>query len=93
METSAKRIYEAAIGAPEDHLVIILAHNGPSGAIYQPKLIKSCSRCIHLLLLSTKRFRVSCFAGLGSCANDICGKDWVFGGGDNGDEGKISLPK
>ncbi|XP_023537032.1 uncharacterized protein LOC111798237 isoform X1 [Cucurbita pepo subsp. pepo] len=54
METSAKRIYEAAIGAPEDHLVIILAHNGPSG--------------------------------LGSCANDICGKDWVFGGGDNGDE-------
>lgn len=54
MKTSAKRIYEAAIGAPEDHLVIILAHNGPTG--------------------------------LGSCANDICGKDWEFGGGDYGDE-------
>ncbi|XP_038890595.1 uncharacterized protein LOC120080106 isoform X2 [Benincasa hispida] len=54
MKTSAKRIYEAAIGAPEDNLVIILAHNGPTG--------------------------------LGSCANDICGKDWEFGGGDYGDE-------
>lgn len=30
--------------------------------------------------------------GLGSCGNDICGKDWVFGsGGDNGDEGKQYL--
>ncbi|XP_022143123.1 uncharacterized protein LOC111013066 isoform X2 [Momordica charantia] len=54
MKTSAKKIYEAAIGTPEDHLVIFLAHNGPTG--------------------------------LGSCINDICGKDWVFGGGDNGDE-------
>ncbi|KAA8535308.1 hypothetical protein F0562_030311 [Nyssa sinensis] len=53
MNGSAKRIYEAAIGTPEDHLVILLAHNGPTG--------------------------------LGSNLNDICGKDWVFGGGDHGD--------
>ncbi|MBA0865885.1 hypothetical protein Goshw_016229 [Gossypium schwendimanii] len=53
MEGSAKRIYEAALGTPEDHLVILLAHNGPTG--------------------------------LGSELNDICGKDWVFGGGDHGD--------
>ncbi|KAL0552714.1 hypothetical protein IC582_011835 [Cucumis melo] len=54
MKASAKRIYETAIGAPEDHLVIILAHNGPTG--------------------------------LGSRADDICGKDWEYGGGDWGDE-------
>ncbi|EOY29605.1 Calcineurin-like metallo-phosphoesterase superfamily protein isoform 2 [Theobroma cacao] len=54
MEGSAKRIYEAAVGTPEDHLVILLAHNGPT-------------------------------AGLGSELNDICGKDWVFEGGDHGD--------
>ncbi|KAK6274021.1 hypothetical protein POUND7_011104 [Theobroma cacao] len=53
MEGSAKRIYEAAVGTPEDHLVILLAHNGPTG--------------------------------LGSELNDICGKDWVFEGGDHGD--------
>ncbi|XVF89235.1 hypothetical protein PTKIN_Ptkin19aG0114000 [Pterospermum kingtungense] len=53
MDASAKRIYEAALRTPEDHLVILLAHNGPTG--------------------------------LGSELNDICGKDWVFGGGDHGD--------
>ncbi|PSS13925.1 Bis(5'-nucleosyl)-tetraphosphatase, symmetrical like [Actinidia chinensis var. chinensis] len=53
MDGSAKRIYEAALGAPEGHLVILLAHNGPTG--------------------------------LGSNLSDICGKDWVFGGGDHGD--------
>ncbi|OMO90947.1 hypothetical protein COLO4_18762 [Corchorus olitorius] len=53
MDGSAKRIYEAAIRTPEDHLVVFLAHNGPTG--------------------------------LGSELNDICGKDWVFGGGDHGD--------
>ncbi|XP_022731945.1 uncharacterized protein LOC111286307 isoform X3 [Durio zibethinus] len=53
MDGSAKRIYDAALGTPEDHLVILLAHNGPTG--------------------------------LGSELNDICGKDWVFGGGDHGD--------
>ncbi|XWS17758.1 hypothetical protein CRYUN_Cryun33cG0095100 [Craigia yunnanensis] len=53
MDGSAKRIYEAALGTPEDHLVILLAHNGPTG--------------------------------LGSELNDICGKHWVFGGGDHGD--------
>ncbi|KAG5564134.1 hypothetical protein RHGRI_000351 [Rhododendron griersonianum] len=53
LDGSAKRIYEAALGAPEDHSVILLAHNGPTG--------------------------------LGSKINDICGRDWVFGGGDHGD--------
>ncbi|KAE8700425.1 Glycosyl hydrolase family protein with chitinase insertion domain [Hibiscus syriacus] len=53
MDASAKRIYEAVLGTPEDHLVILLAHNGPTG--------------------------------LGSELNDICGKDWVFEGGDFGD--------
>ncbi|XP_068344891.1 uncharacterized protein [Pyrus communis] len=31
MEGSAKRICEATLGAPEDHLIIFLAHNGPTG--------------------------------------------------------------
>ncbi|KAK2646686.1 hypothetical protein Ddye_021881 [Dipteronia dyeriana] len=53
MDGSAKRIYEAAMGTPKDHLIILLAHNGPTG--------------------------------LGSDLKDICGKDWVFGGGDHGD--------
>ncbi|XVE97506.1 hypothetical protein REPUB_Repub03eG0025300 [Reevesia pubescens] len=53
MDGSAKRICEAALKTPDDHLVIFLAHNGPTG--------------------------------LGSELNDICGKDWVFGGGDHGD--------
>lgn len=53
MDGSAKRICEAALGAPEDHSIIFLAHNGPTG--------------------------------LGSKINDICGRDWVFEGGDHGD--------
>ncbi|KAJ0965889.1 hypothetical protein J5N97_027027 [Dioscorea zingiberensis] len=53
MESSAKRIFEAALEAPEGHCIIFLAHNGPTG--------------------------------LGSKMNDICGKDWVYGGGDHGD--------
>ncbi|XP_037493106.1 uncharacterized protein LOC105633485 isoform X2 [Jatropha curcas] len=53
MDGSAMRIYHTALGTPEDHLLILLAHNGPTG--------------------------------LGSNLNDICGKDWVFGGGDYGD--------
>lgn len=31
MEESAKRIYKAALGTPEDHSIIFLAHNGPTG--------------------------------------------------------------
>nr|XP_028954699.1 uncharacterized protein LOC114823361 [Malus domestica] len=57
MDGSAKRICKAASGAPDDHLVIFLAHNGPTG--------------------------------LGSNMDDICGKDWVFGGGDHGDPGNL----
>lgn len=32
MGGSAKRIRGAALRAPEDHSVILLAHNGPTGA-------------------------------------------------------------
>lgn len=53
MTGSAKKIYDAAVGAPEEHSVILLAHNGPTG--------------------------------LGSRMDDICGRDWVAGGGDHGD--------
>ncbi|OVA01351.1 hypothetical protein BVC80_1797g40 [Macleaya cordata] len=53
MNGSAKKIYEAAVGTPEGHSVVLLAHNGPTG--------------------------------LGSNMNDICGRDWVYGGGDHGD--------
>ncbi|EOA14752.1 hypothetical protein CARUB_v10028048mg [Capsella rubella] len=53
MDASAESICRAAHGTPEDHVAIILAHNGPTG--------------------------------LGSQAEDICGKDWVEEGGDYGD--------
>ncbi|CAN8301420.1 unnamed protein product [Cochlearia groenlandica] len=53
MNASAGRICRAAHGTPEDHVVIILAHNGPTG--------------------------------LGSQAENICGKDWAEQGGDHGD--------
>lgn len=53
MQESARRIYETALGAPEGHYIVFLAHNGPKG--------------------------------LGSNMNDICGRDWEFGGGDHGD--------
>ncbi|KAI4379346.1 hypothetical protein MLD38_005658 [Melastoma candidum] len=31
MDQSSRRIRNAALGAPEDHLIIFLAHNGPTG--------------------------------------------------------------
>ena len=31
MEASTKRIYETALETPEDHVIIFLAHNGPTG--------------------------------------------------------------
>lgn len=31
MDQSSRRICNAASGAPEDHLIIFLAHNGPTG--------------------------------------------------------------
>ncbi|KNA10194.1 hypothetical protein SOVF_146250 [Spinacia oleracea] len=64
MRESADRIHKAATGTPEEHLIIFLAHNGPTG--------------------------------LGSSMDDICGKDWEYGGGDHGDpdlEEAISLLK
>lgn len=54
MEQSTRRIYKAAIGSPEDHLVIFLAHNGPTGL---SKLFLDLLLCLksfgsfHLLLL------------------------------------------
>ncbi|XP_013618135.1 PREDICTED: uncharacterized protein LOC106324710 isoform X3 [Brassica oleracea var. oleracea] len=53
MNASAGTICRAALGTPEDHVVIVLAHNGPTG--------------------------------LGSQAEDICGRDWSAEGGDQGD--------
>ncbi|MQL97539.1 hypothetical protein Taro_030231 [Colocasia esculenta] len=53
MEGSARKIFGAAVGIPEGHSLILLAHNGPTG--------------------------------LGDKMNDICGRDWVYGGGDHGD--------
>ncbi|KFK27349.1 hypothetical protein AALP_AA8G371500 [Arabis alpina] len=53
MDASVRSICQAAHGTPEDHVAIILAHNGPTG--------------------------------LGSQAEDICGKDWWEEGGDHGD--------
>lgn len=32
MEESAQRIYKAALGTPEKHSIIFLAHNGPTGS-------------------------------------------------------------
>lgn len=31
MDESAKRIYHSSLGTPEDHSVVLLAHNGPTG--------------------------------------------------------------
>lgn len=53
MAGSARKIFDAATAAPDEHSVILLAHNGPTG--------------------------------LGSRIDDICGRDWVAGGGDHGD--------
>ncbi|EPS60701.1 hypothetical protein M569_14098, partial [Genlisea aurea] len=53
MDASSQRIFEAAIGAPDDHSLVFLAHNGPTG--------------------------------LGSNRDDICGRDWIYCGGDHGD--------
>ncbi|CAI9783076.1 unnamed protein product [Fraxinus pennsylvanica] len=53
MNESAKTIYQSALRTPEDHSVVFLAHNGPTG--------------------------------LGSNVDDICGRNWVIGGGDHGD--------
>lgn len=32
MDESAERIQKSALGTPEDHFLILLAHNGPTGA-------------------------------------------------------------
>ncbi|KAL9232419.1 hypothetical protein vseg_007533 [Gypsophila vaccaria] len=53
MEESAEKIHNAAMATPEEHSIIFLSHNGPTG--------------------------------LGSNKDDICGRDWVSEGGDNGD--------
>jgi len=40
MEASAGSICRAAHGTPEDHVAIILAHNGPTGAsTFKPFLL------------------------------------------------------
>lgn len=45
---------------------------------------------IHLLgKLNSYYWKILESAGLGSEPNDICGKDWGFGGGDHGDPGNF----
>ena len=41
-------------------------------------------------VLTSLPFNHGC-AGLGSRMDDICGRDWVAGGGDHGDPGLISF--
>lgn len=43
MDGSARRIHKAALGASEDHFLILLAHNGPTGA--------SCYNTLKLVIL------------------------------------------
>lgn len=43
MAGSAKKIYDAAAGAPEGHSVVLLAHNGPTGQ----DLIEQISEVVH----------------------------------------------
>lgn len=81
MDQSARRIYKAAVGTPEDHLVILLAHNGPTGLIMCH--ILKVKYIVVILIDQAPNFG----AGLGSNIDDICGKDWVVGGGDYGDPG------
>lgn len=51
MDGSATRIYNAALGTPEDHLVIFLAHNGPTGVSVGPNYFQmSCLRKFVTLL-------------------------------------------
>ncbi|KAL3684018.1 hypothetical protein R1sor_002040 [Riccia sorocarpa] len=54
MKQSCDLIANAALGAPEENFLLLLAHNGPTG--------------------------------LGAEPNDICGRDWIRGGGDHGDK-------
>lgn len=87
MEASTKRIYETALETPEDHVIIFLAHNGPIGMC-----AKTSSNLALCLLKATNCYIWKIFilcAGLGSNLNDICGVDWVYGGGDHGDPGII----
>lgn len=86
MDGSAKRICKAALGTPEGHLVIFLAHNGPTG-------VSVCQNQIQFSYLGQfcqYYLKENLWAGLGSNLDDICGKDWVLGGGDHGDPGNFT---
>jgi hypothetical protein len=85
MDGSAKRIQKAALGAPEDHFLILLAHNGPTGSTQN---LFSFSSSASLSCEIPKWFLNFLYVGLGSDLNDICGKDWELdGSGDHGDPG------
>jgi len=43
------------------------------------------------VLIFPLNFVILHWAGLGSNMDDICGKDWVYGGGDHGDAGNQGI--
>lgn len=63
MEESAKKIYDAALGTPDGHSIILLAHNGPTG-LQNHLLIHASSQSYlsdpsaYYLLLSLCRTRI-----------------------------------
>lgn len=94
MAGSAKKIFDAAAGAPEGHSVVLLAHNGPTGLCTFHEHHESHKQNVSHLSILIKNY-VTHFAGLGSRMDDICGRDWVPGAGDHGDPGlmfMITLP-
>lgn len=58
MDESAKRIQKAARGTPDDHFLILLAHNGPSGDTWLFNFVISSvgtaclSHLIHILMFN-----------------------------------------
>ncbi|CAA6670234.1 unnamed protein product [Spirodela intermedia] len=69
MESSARKIFEAAVGAPAGHTLILLATMARQVLPNRTQVFP---------LIHTR---------LGDRADDICGRDWVPGGGDHGDPG------
>lgn len=88
MGESADRIHKAAKGAPEEQSIVFLAHNGPTGS-QTVTLTELSDMCLKMYLIFLSNFWISDWAGLGSSMDDICGKDWEYGGGDHGDPGNL----
>ena len=52
LKESAERIASAAAGAPEDHAIIFLGHNGPSGTRKRGSLANDIDAVLRHILLS-----------------------------------------